>query len=883
MPLVVESRQDQRLLLGAGSVLGLLGASVMAAWFAGAGRLTAMSPGLEPMPLNTALAFLVAGVALAALATGRRRLAGGAAGLVGLYGVLTLVQHLTGHPRHLGTGFLLPDALVLEVPRWASPNAGLAFLLAGLCVATLAFVRTTPGRLTGALLGAGAGVIGLVDLAGYLAGRDGSVGTIILPQMAVLTAAGMLLLGLSACVVGARQAAAPTGAWRTRWPLVAGVVVAFSSVMLAQVLRWQERAQIRQTVEIAAQGIGYRVERNLTRRTVVMQALVRTWPEIREPGWETAAAASLSVIQGDNSLTWIGADGRPRLLAGPARMKSWRPRREHLDLAAASRAPLQLLDRDTGVPHLVLLVPTRSVANRAGFLLLVSDFVSGLGTDLRTVYPETGVLVRDEVGEVFSRARSAPGEEAFWGTEVTIASGALLWHVQVWPTAEALAASRSTLPIMTLSAGMLVAVLLGLALAFAGALRLRALEAEAAHAALTAQIREREVAEAALAQSELQLRQTSQLEAVGRLSGGIAHDYNNILTVIRGNIRSLLLQGAFTGLAAEALEQADRAAARGTLLTARLLAFSQRQLLQPEPVALGDLVAAQREQLAQLLGPSVRLVVERRPGADAAMVDRRWLGQVLLDLGFNALEAMPLGGALWLRTMPADERLRAEYGVQQPQGPAVMLEIEDSGRGMDEATRGRLFEPFFSTKKFGQGSGLALASAYGIVRQSGGDIAVLSVPGRGTRVGIFLPAATDTVTAVGPSDLRGRRILVVDDEPGVLRLLQRVLETAGCRVLAAASAEEALMELEGSEGGLDLLVTDIVMPGKSGVELADEVRARLPGTAVLFVSAYTSDALREQGIASLAAYLLQKPFTAEELLSQVRRTLAARSGQSPAR
>jgi CheY-like chemotaxis protein len=332
-----------------------------------------------------------------------------------------------------------------------------------------------------------------------------------------------------------------------------------------------------------------------------------------------------------------------------------------------------------------------------------------------------------------------------------------------------------------------------------------------------------------------------------------------------------------TDLTRDALEHIDRAAARGSLLTARLLAFSQRQLLQPEMISIGDLVGGLRDELAHLLGPHIRLMLERAPGVDLVNVDRRWMSQVILDLCFNGREAMPFGGTLWVRTRVADDELRSGYGVTQVKGPAMVLEIEDSGRGMDEATRGRLFEPFFSTKRFGQGSGLALASAYGIVRQSGGEITVRSVPERGTKVGIFLPLAEGPVPEAIDTSLAGLTVLVAEDEPGVLRFMRRTLEQLGCRVISGASAEAALAAMAESATIPDLLVSDIVMPGMSGVELAEQLRASHPGLAVLFVSAYTSDALKQRGIESLGAYLLQKPFTVQELVEQAARALAPRA------
>ena len=873
------------MLAAAGAATAVLGLVVLGGWLFGAERIIAVIPGLDPMAFNTALAFGVLGVSLLALAVGRPRprLALAAAGLVMLYGLLTLLQHVSDHSLSLDTIFFVPLEAGKVTGR-ASPNTGLCFLLSGLAVVMLAVGRRITSRLAAALLGAGALIISLVDLLGYLLGVAGSA--LAVPQMALHTALGMAVVGAALLYAGWWLPRGVAENPLARGGFAAGVTVAVLSVLLAQLLRSQERSQIRGMVQVAAQGIAAQVQRAIEGRATTVASIAQALRAVPPAGWGSFAAAVVGSTR--RGVGWVQSGRPPRWLAvipGERDLESspWWPDSALIARASQSGTPVEAVGERGGRLWLGLLARTAPSGGSPGMLWVITDLRQALEDELASTSSRFEVVLRRDGTEVIRRGTADPRMERLWGSHAEVNLNTIHWQVTAWPTPPALASVRSSLPIMTLAAGMLVGLLLGLALVLARAAEQRAVEIKAAHSQLTEEIREREAAEAALRQREEELRQAQKLEAVGRLAGGIAHDYNNILTVIRGNARSLLLRDGVADLTRDALEHIDRAAARGSLLTARLLAFSQRQLLQPETLSLGDLVAALRDELAQLLGPHIRLVLERAPGLDLVEVDRRWLSQVILDLGFNGREAMPLGGALWVRTRVANDQLRAEFGVSQVTGPAMVLEIEDSGRGMDEATRGRLFEPFFSTKRFGQGSGLALASAYGIVRQSGGEIAVRSVPDRGTRVGIFLPLAEGPPPEVADMSLAGRTVLIAEDEPGILRFMRRTLEQAGCRVIAGATAEEALQAVEQSGATPDLLVSDIVMPGLSGVELAARVRSRHPGLAVLFASAYTSDALKEQGIASLGAYLLQKPFTGPELLEQVARTLAQRSAGGPAR
>jgi signal transduction histidine kinase/ActR/RegA family two-component response regulator len=872
-------------LVWAGSLTALLGLAVVGGWILGIERVTSVIPGLDPMAFSTAIAFAVLGVSLLAFARGWPRVASAAALLVVTYGIVTLAQHAFDQPYRFDP-LLLAPTLSQSAGR-ASPNAGLGLLLCGLGVTVLALGSRLVSRLFGAMLAASALVIALVDLLAYLLAANGHQGNLLLPQMALHAALGVALASGALLHAGwflprglEQKPLARLGFW-------AGAVVFLCSVLLAQLLRSNERSQIRRMVQVAAHGVADQLQRALEARVADGEELAASLGEERSPA-ERARFARSWASTDNRSVAWLVSGGARRWLVSGAdstgSREEWWPDSTLIARARADRKTIAVLLDKGARPWLGTLTPD-AAGGTGAMLWVVIDFHDQLSDILTSVTGRFSVVVRSGSTELMQRGVQNPRAEKIWGTTAPVRLGGIHWEVAAWPTPGALAAARSILPLVTLAAGTIVGLLLGLSTALSRLARERTIDLQRTNDRLTSEIRERESVQAALLQREEELRQAHKLEAVGRLTGGIAHDYNNILTVIRSNARSLLLREGATGLVRDALEHIDRAAARGSLLTVRLLAFSQRQLLQPETFSIGDLVASLRDELSQLLGPHVRLLMERAPGVDLVHLDRRWITQVILDLAFNGREAMLHGGTLWLRTRVADEALRTSYGVTQVTGPAMVLEIEDSGRGMDEATRERLFEPFFSTKRFGQGSGLALASAYGIVRQSGGEIAVLSKPERGTRVAIFLPLVDGPTPEVSEIDLAGVTVLVAEDEPGILRFIRRTLESAGCRVIAGGSAEAALEAL--AQGGVtpDLLVSDIVMPGRSGVDLADEVRRHRPGTAVLFVSAYTSDALKQRGIESLGAYLLQKPFTGPELLEQAGRALqamAARHGSPPA-
>ena len=368
---------------------------------------------------------------------------------------------------------------------------------------------------------------------------------------------------------------------------------------------------------------------------------------------------------------------------------------------------------------------------------------------------------------------------------------------------------------------------------------------------------------------EEQFREAQKMESVGRLAGGVAHDFNNLLTVI---VNAAELAASDLPAESEArrdLAAVQEAAARAATLTQRLLAFARRQIVQPSAVDLNALLADMGQLLRRLLGEDVELDAPPEGATPAiARVDRGLIEQVVVNLAVNARDAMPDGGRLTLRAAPADAGDADRF---------VALTVSDTGCGMSEEVRRHLFEPFFTTKAAGKGTGLGLATCYGIVQQSGGRIEVESAVGEGTTVRVFLPcAAAADVAPVRPAPRRAPRgsesILVVEDEAALRDLAVRVLGAAGYRVRAAADADEALA-LAGREGAPALLLTDVVMPRMDGRELARRFREAAPGAKVLFMSGYTDDALLRSGEFPPGVALLPKPFAPAALLEAVRRAL----------
>jgi signal transduction histidine kinase len=370
---------------------------------------------------------------------------------------------------------------------------------------------------------------------------------------------------------------------------------------------------------------------------------------------------------------------------------------------------------------------------------------------------------------------------------------------------------------------------------------------------------------------EEQLRHAQQLEAIATLAGGMAHDVNNLLSVVTGYGELLRdqLQGRDTGL--ELLDEVMQAVQRTGTLTRHLLAFSRRQVLHPRVVPIGPLVDGLAEVLRAVAGPDVRVHVRVAADAPAVRIDPAQLEQVLVHLATNAREAMRDGGDL-------------HVAVGRDARGDARIEVRDTGRGMSAELQSRMFEPFFTTKPGGRGTGLGLSAAYGIVQQHGGTITVTSALGSGTTFHIALPATSAPTEPVSPAvevspppATTGERVLVVEDDAVFGLLMRRLLVSLGYEVTLAGSVQEAMQHLATAPTPVDVVITDVIMPGGSGLELAGQLALSHPGVPVLFMSGYTAEQLERtgRGVRSSLA-LLEKPFTQEQLGRAVRNALAAR-------
>jgi two-component system cell cycle sensor histidine kinase/response regulator CckA len=380
---------------------------------------------------------------------------------------------------------------------------------------------------------------------------------------------------------------------------------------------------------------------------------------------------------------------------------------------------------------------------------------------------------------------------------------------------------------------------------------------------------------------EEQLRNAQQMEAIGRLAGGIAHDFNNILSIIMGHAELLLATGV-DERSRIGLEQVRRAAERAASLTQQLLAFSRKQVLQPKVLDLNDTVADVQKMLSRVIGEDIELIARLHPSLMAVKADPGQVEQVLMNLAVNARDAMPQGGKLAMETSNVEIQQDEARDLDLAPGPYVMLKVNDTGNGMDAVTLTHIFEPFFTTKPMGKGTGLGLSTVYGIVKQSGGGIQVESEPGRGTAFRIYLPATDGSNIKQGDRMTNAHvaggseTILVAEDEPDLRELTRIFLESFGYKVLEAGSAEQAIRTAEEFGAPIHLLLTDVIMPGMSGRQLAENILRKDSSTKIVYMTGYTDDMVVQHKVLEPGVQLLQKPFTRAELALKVRSTLDGR-------
>jgi two-component system, cell cycle sensor histidine kinase and response regulator CckA len=378
-----------------------------------------------------------------------------------------------------------------------------------------------------------------------------------------------------------------------------------------------------------------------------------------------------------------------------------------------------------------------------------------------------------------------------------------------------------------------------------------------------------------------ELAHAQKMESVGRLAGGVAHDFNNMLSVILGHVWMALEHTPAGSELATSLGEIRQAAERSTALTRQLLALARRQQTAPRVVDLNETIAGTLTMLRRLIGEQIEIEWRPAPGLGALRIDPSQIDQILTNTTINARDAIDGVGRIVIAT--SDTWVTAEANsasMALVPGRYATLTVSDTGSGMDAETLGHLFEPFFTTKALGKGTGLGLATVYGIVRQNNGFVDVESTPGSGTTLRISLPVHEGPLTEPGAAErdpVRGgtETILLVEDEPSLLRLTGAMLERLGYRVLAAATPHDAVAVADGGDTDIALLLTDVIMPEMNGKDLSSRLRGDFPGMRTLFMSGYTANIITSQGIADEGLHFISKPFTARELGVKIRQILDA--------
>lgn len=380
-------------------------------------------------------------------------------------------------------------------------------------------------------------------------------------------------------------------------------------------------------------------------------------------------------------------------------------------------------------------------------------------------------------------------------------------------------------------------------------------------------------------QLEAQLRNAQQMEAIGRLAGGVAHDFNNILSIIMGHGELLLKTATVDDRTRNGIEQIQRAADRAASLTQQLLAFSRKQVLQPKLLDLNEAVSDVQKMLARVIGEDIELVASLHPSLMPVKADPGQVEQVLMNLAINARDAMPQGGRLSMETFNLEVSAELARDLDLSAGHYVMLKVSDTGQGMDATTLPHIFEPFFTTKPMGKGTGLGLSTVYGIIKQSGGGLQVESEVGRGTTFRVYLPVERGRIevkkrSAISQSIAAGSEtILIAEDEPDLRELTRIFLQDYGYKVIEAGSAEQALKIADEFTEPIHLLLTDVIMPGMSGRQLAERVHSKRPQTRIIYMTGYTDDMVVQHKVLEPGVNMLQKPFTRQDLAQKVRSTL----------
>jgi signal transduction histidine kinase/ActR/RegA family two-component response regulator len=655
-----------------------------------------------------------------------------------------------------------------------------------------------------------------------------------------------------------------------------------------QLLLGHRRAEIHAVTDERASFVKSEVEAELRERIMPLQGLAAQWTTLgsdREK--KSAAELMMSGYPDYQAVEWVDPGFHVRWAAPTDGNEGGRGANPGAD--AVQRVVLQAAgqNRDVMITRpmnlvqdgrgLLACVPVYTSGELSGFMVGVFRYRELISSILRDVAQGYWVALYDGNEQIYGEGASLAPRDAVWASTVDIQFRNLSWRAQVWPKPGTITYALSTLPKVAFVGGLLLSALLGFTVYAAETATLRAREALAANKELKSEIAGREQAEAALLQAQ-------KMEAVGRLAGGISHDFNNLLMVIRGRAAlSLARVGSDGALRRELngiLNSVDKAAA----LTRRLLAFSRKQVLQLRVLDLNALVAQVNELLPPVIGDDIELILDLAPDLGRVKADAAQMEQAIMNLAFNARDAMPRGGKLKIQTRNADldeELILRHEGAQA--GPHVMLVVSDTGHGMTDETLSHVFEPFFTTKEADKGTGLGLATVYGTLRQSGGFVRVSSTVGEGTTFRIYLPRVEEAIDAVEappvmPHELHGAEtILVVEDNDAVRRIAREFLKMKGYAIIEAREAREAIQIMENREERIDLVITDVLMPGIKGRELVERLTELRSDFKVLYMSAYTEDAAINIGVLSPGTEFIEKPFSPEDLTAKVRQVLGSAS------
>jgi signal transduction histidine kinase/CheY-like chemotaxis protein len=670
-------------------------------------------------------------------------------------------------------------------------------------------------------------------------------------------------------------------------PTIFGLTTVIAALILWQLLLGHRRVEIQAATKEQALFVKTKTESELRASILILEQLAARWQargQSNDGDMESDVQLAMSGYPAYQAIEWV--DPSYHVLWVTPQNRNPHEQGADLNKDEPSRTVLRSAQesREAVVSHpvplrqggkgLLICVPVYSHNQLTGFLLGAFRYQALLSPILQDVAPDYWIEVYDGGEQIFNRSSGSQPDKK-WVQTADIQFQQVTLRAYAWPKPETLLYTRSPLPQVAFIAGILLAGMLGFAVYMAETAQLRAQALVKANTNLEKEIAGRQQAEDAL-------RQAQKMEAVGRLAGGVAHDFNNLLMVIRGHAALSLRNVGVNGSLRRELDEILQATDRASSFTRQLLAFSRKQVLQPRVLDLNALTTQVANMLPPVLGDDIRLSIELEPQLGHVKADPALLEQVIMNLVFNARDAMQEGGELAIQTFNVDldsASLAAHHGAHP--GPYAVLAIRDTGHGMSEETQSHIFEPFFTTKDRGKGTGLGLATVYGTVSQSGGFIAVSSKIGTGTEIKIFLPRVEEPVEVTTRPEIpvqvrKGEgTILVVEDDDAVRRMTREFLKISGYTVLEARSGADAIQFMERREQPIDLVLTDVLMPGMKGRELVERLSKLRAGIKVLYMSAYTEDAAINIGVLSPGTAFIEKPFSPDDLANKVREVMNA--------